>query len=159
MIVKFDLKRLIISLLIPLAAGGISAFITRGDMDLYETVERPPLSPPGIVFPIVWTVLYILMGVSLYLIWNNGDTYAEKSTAYILFGIQLFLNFIWSPVFFSARQYLPAFVILAVMWIAVLLMILEFGKIYRPAALLQIPYLVWLTIAGYLNMGVYLLNR
>ena len=158
MIVKFNLKRLIISLAVPLAVGGLSAFITRGDMDLYETVRRPLLSPPGIVFPVVWTVLYILMGVSIYLIWNSGDNYADKTAAYALFGFQLFLNFIWSPVFFSARQDLLAFIILVVMWFAVLLMTLIFYKIYKPAAILQIPYLIWLTIAGYLNMGVYLLN-
>ena len=159
MIVRFNLKRLIISLLIPLAAGGLSAFITRGDMDIYKTVNKPPFSPPGIVFPIVWTVLYILMGISLYLIWNNGDQYVNKTTAYTLFGFQLFLNFIWSPVFFSARQFLLALVILIVLWIIALAMIIAFYRIYKPAALLQIPYLIWLTVAGYLNIGIYLLNK
>ena len=159
MILKFNLKRLIISLIIPLAAGGLSAFITRGDMDIYKTVERPPFSPPGIVFPIVWTLLYILMGVSLYLVWNNGDIYADKTAAYTFFGFQLFLNFIWSPVFFSARQYLLAFVILLIMFVSVICMTVFFGRISRPAALLQIPYIVWLIIAGYLNIGVYVLNK
>ena len=159
MIFRFNLKRLVISLIIPLAVGGLSAFVTRGDMDVYKTVERPPLSPPSVVFPIVWTVLYILMGISLYLIWNSGDIYVDKKNAYIFFGIQLFLNFIWSPVFFTARQYLPAFLILVALWLCVLAMIINFAKISRPAALLQIPYLIWLTIAGYLNIGIYLLNR
>lgn len=159
MIFRFNLKRLVISLIIPLAVGGLSAFVTRGDMDIYKTVERPPLSPPSVVFPIVWTVLYILMGISLYLIWNSGDIYVDKKNAYIFFGIQLFLNFIWSPVFFTARQYLPAFLILVALWLCVLAMIINFAKISRPAALLQIPYLIWLTIAGYLNIGIYLLNR
>ncbi|MBR5923279.1 MAG: tryptophan-rich sensory protein [Clostridia bacterium] len=159
MIFRFDLKRLVISLIIPLAVGGLSAFVTRGDMDVYKTVERPPLSPPSVVFPIVWTVLYILMGISLYLIWNSGDIYVDKKNAYIFFGIQLFLNFIWSPVFFTARQYLPAFLILVALWLCVLAMIINFAKISRPAALWQIPYLIWLTIAGYLNIGIYLLNR
>lgn len=159
MIFRFNLKRLVISLIIPLAVGGLSAFVTRGDMDIYKTVERPPLSPPSVVFPIVWTILYILMGISLYLIWNSGDIYVDKKNAYIFFGIQLFLNFIWSPVFFTARQYLPAFLILVALWLCVLAMIINFAKISRPAALLQIPYLIWLTIAGYLNIGIYLLNR
>ncbi len=159
MIVKFNLKRLIISLIIPLAVGGLSAFITRGDMEIYKTVERPPFSPPSIVFPIVWSILYILMGISLYLIWNSDDHYTDKTFAYTLFGFQLFLNFIWSPVFFSANQYLLAFIILIVLWITVLLMIISFYKISKPAALLQIPYLIWVTIAGYLNIGIYLLNR
>lgn len=159
MIVKFNLKKLIISLIIPLAVGGLSAFITKGDMDLYKTVTRPPFSPPAIVFPIVWSVLYILMGISLYLVWNTENKYVDKTMAYTLFGFQLFLNFIWSPVFFSARQYLLAFIILVILWIAVLLMIISFSKIFKPAGLLQIPYLIWLTVAGYLNMGVYLLNR
>ena len=159
MILKFNLKRLVISLIIPLAVGGLAAFITRGNMDIYKTLDRPPLSPPGAVFPIVWTILYVLMGISLYLIWNSGDIYADKTTAFTLFGVQLFLNFIWSPVFFSARQFLLAFIILLALFASVVAMILKLNKISRPAALLQIPYIIWLAIAGYLNIGIYLLNR
>lgn len=159
MIFKFDLKKLIISLLIPLAVGGLSALISGGGMDFYKTVEKPPLSPPGIVFPIVWSILYILMGISLYLVITKKDMYQSKTSAYVFFALQLFLNFIWSPVFFSAKEYLAAFVILVLMWLAIIGMIVSFFRISKFAGLLQIPYLLWVTFAGYLNLGVYLLNK
>ncbi len=158
MIFSFNLGKFIISLLIPLTAGGISTLITGGDMQRYSDFIKPPLSPPAIVFPIVWTILYILMGISLYLVWNKQDSYQDKNTAFFWFALQLFFNFIWSPIFFSAQQYLLAFIILVLMWISTLAMIISFYRISKPAALLQIPYLIWLTFAGYLNLGVYLLN-
>ncbi len=159
MIFKFDLKKLILSLFIPLAVGGLSALISGGGMDFYKTIERPPLSPPGIVFPIVWTLLYILMGISLYLVITKKDMYLNKTGAYIFFALQLFLNFIWSPVFFSANEYLAAFVILVFLWLSIIGMIVSFFRISKLAGLLQIPYLLWVTFAGYLNLAIYLLNR
>ena len=116
MVFKFDLKKLIFSILIPLAVGGLSALISGGGMGFYKTVEKPPLSPPGIVFPIVWSILYILMGISLYLVMTKKDMYLNKTSAYAFFALQLFLNFIWSPVFFSAKEYLAAFIILVLLW-------------------------------------------
>ena len=158
MIIRFDLKKFVLSLLPPLLAGGLSALITRGDMDLYKNINRPPLSPPGIVFPIVWTVLYILMGVSFYMILVKRDIYANKKTAFVWYFASLFLNFIWSPVFFSARQYLLAFVILVFLYVTVAVTAFLFYKIDKPAGLLQIPYIIWLTFAAYLNLGVFILN-
>ena len=158
MIFKFNLKRCLRSIAIPLVVGGLSALITSGDMDLYTRIVRPPLSPPSILFPIAWTILYILMGVSLYLVWNSSDSYNDKTAAFGLFAVQLFLNFIWSPIFFSAQQYLIAFVILVLLWIAVLLMIISFYRISKLAGILQIPYLIWLTFAGYLNFAIMILN-
>ena len=159
MVFRFNLKRLLISLAIPLITAGASALITGGNMDIYNEINRPPLSPPSVLFPIVWSVLYILMGISLYLVWNNNDTTADKSRAYLFFALQLFLNFLWSPIFFAARQFLAAFVIIVLLWLAIVGMIVSFYKISKPAALLQIPYLLWVTFAAYLNLGVYLLNR
>ncbi len=158
MILKVNLKKLIICLLIPLAVGGLSTLITSGDMKTYGDVIKPPLSPPAIVFPIVWTILYILMGISLYLVVNSDKEYEKKFTAIVIFAIQLLLNFIWSPVFFSARKYLIAFIILLVLLCAVILMTVKFYKIYKWAGLLQIPYIIWLLIASYLNLFVYILN-
>ena len=158
MILKFNLKRFLISIAIPLAVGGFSALITKGDMDLYSRIVRPPLSPPSILFPIVWSILYILMGISLYLVWNNSNSYSDKTSAFVLFAVQLFLNFIWSPIFFSAQQYLIAFIILVLLWITVLLMIISFYRISKVAGLIQIPYLIWLTFAGYLNFAIMILN-
>ena len=159
MIIKINFKKLVVSLLIPLAVGGLSALITGGDMDIYGKIKQPPLAPPSIVFPIAWSILYTLMGISLYLVWTKDRTYANKKCAYVIFGIQLALNFIWSPIFFSARQYLLAFVVLICLWIFAIIMTVLFYKISKPAGLLQIPYILWLTFAGYLNLGIYLLNK
>lgn len=159
MVFKFDLKKLIFSILIPLAVGGLSALISGGGMGFYKTIQKPPLSPPGIVFPIVWTILYILMGVSLYLVITKKDMYQSKTSAYVFFTLQLFLNFIWSPVFFSANEYLAAFIILILLWLSIIGMIITFFRISKLAGLLQIPYLLWVTFAGYLNFAIYLLNR
>lgn len=158
MIVRFNLKKFLISLAIPLAVGGLSAFITRGDRNLYDEVRRPIFSPPAAVFPIVWTILYIFMGISLYLVWNHLDEYSKKGTAYVFFAIQLFLNFIWSPVFFSARQFMAAFIIIIFLMVAVIAMLISFYKVDKRAGLLQIPYIIWLIMAGYLNFGIYILN-
>jgi tryptophan-rich sensory protein len=158
MILRLNLKKLIISLLVPLGVGGLSALITGGNMDIYSKINRPPLSPPGIVFPIVWSILYTLMGISLYLVWNKNDNSSQSNIAYFWFAVQLFLNFIWSPIFFGAQQYLVAFIVLILLIASVVAMIVSFYKISKPAALLQIPYLIWLIFAGYLNLAIYILN-
>ena len=159
MIIKFNLKKFLISIAIPLLVGGFSALITMGDMDIYKQINTPPLSPPSWLFPVVWTVLYFLMGVSLYIVWNKQDIYVDKKKAYLLFCLQLFLNCIWSPVFFTARSFLLAFVILVLLIIAVAFMIAAFYNIDKRAGLLQIPYLIWLLFAAYLNMAIYILNK
>lgn len=158
MILRLNLKKLIISLLVPLGVGGLSALITGGNMDIYSKINRPPLSPPGIVFPIIWSILYTLMGISLYLVWNKNDNSSQSNIAYFWFAVQLFLNFIWSPIFFGAQQYLVAFIVLILLIASVVAMIVSFYKISKPAALLQIPYLIWLIFAGYLNPAIYILN-
>lgn len=158
MIFKFNLKKFLISVAIPIIVGVLSAFITSGDMVLYSQINRPPLSPPAWLFPVVWTILYTLMGISLYLVWNSDASYIEKRNAYIFFGVQLFLNFIWSPIFFGSERFLLAFIVLVFMWIFTIGMIVSFYKISRPAGILQIPYILWLTFAGYLNFAIYLLN-
>ena len=158
MVFKFNLKRFLISIAIPLLVGGLSAIITRGDMDLYSQIKNPPLSPPGWLFPVAWSILYTLMGISLYLVWNSNARYIAKRNAYIFFGVQLFLNFIWSPIFFVGRQFLLAFIVLILMWSFTFGMIVSFYRISKLAGLLQIPYILWLTFAGYLNFAIYLLN-
>lgn len=158
MVFKFNLKRFLISISIPLLIGGLSALITSGNMDIFSSIVRPPLSPPSWVFPVVWSILYFLMGVSLYLVWNSDASENERRRAFLLFIIQLFLNFIWSPIFFNKQWFLFAFVVLVFLWVVTLLMIISFYKISKPAGLLQIPYLLWLTFAGYLNFAIYLLN-
>lgn len=152
---KINWKQLIIAIAIPLAVGGISAFLTKDSMDLFDTVNKPPLSPPGWLFPVAWTILYVLMGIASYLVYTAEYT---GNGALFVYGIQLALNFLWSPVFFNLEAYLLAFVILVVLWVMILITIVKFHQVSRPAAYLLIPYIVWVTFAGYLNLGIYLLN-
>ncbi|MBR5473069.1 MAG: tryptophan-rich sensory protein [Clostridia bacterium] len=156
MVLKLDFKKLIISLAIPLLVGGFSALITSDNMDIYSKIVKPPLSPPALLFPIVWTALYTLMGISFYLVLSSSD--GRKNTAINLFFVQLFLNFIWSPIFFNNRWFLVSLIVLVFLWIVTFLMIIVFYKTLRLAGLLQIPYIIWLTFAMYLNFAIYLLN-
>ena len=156
---KKEIKTYIVAIIIPLLVGGLSALLTMGSMDIYSSIIRPPLSPPAIVFPIVWTVLYILMGIGSAMIYNSDATEDEKKNALTVYAIQLIINFFWSIIFFNLRAYLFSFILLVVLWILVLVMILKFAKINKTAAILQIPYLLWLTFAGYLSLMIYILNR
>ena len=150
-----NLYDMIISILIPVAVGSISALISRIP-GRYAGIQQPPFSPPAIVFPIVWTALYILMGISAYMISRSED--ARKSRALSVYALQLFFNFFWSILFFRFSWYLPAFFWLAAMIILILIMIFRFFQIKPLAAYLQIPYLFWCLFAAYLNFGVYWLN-
>lgn len=145
----------IIAILIPLAVGSISALIS-GNMSAYSALNQPPLSPPGFVFPIVWTILYILMGISSYIIYSSNRY--EKSKALLLYGIQLFFNFCWSIIFFRFNLYLFAFIWLIVLICIIVLMIKEFYMVSSLAAKLQIPYLLWCLFAAYLNFWIFIMN-
>ena len=125
--------------------------------DFGRTVLQPPLSPPGWVFPVVWTVLYAFMGIGAARIFQSPPS-GNRSKGLNLFIVQLVVNFFWSPVFFNLRAFGFAFVWLLLLWVLVLWMILVFRKVDRTAAKLQIPYLFWLTFAAYLNLGVWYLN-
>ncbi len=152
-----NLKSLAISLLISLGGGGIVSFFTRDSMDIYNNINQPALAPPGTLFPIVWAILYILMGISAYMIYESRSKL--KSKALVVYGTQLLLNFIWPFVFFEGTMFLVSFIILMVLWLMVLWMISIFYRIKPIAACLQIPYVLWLTFAAYLNLSIYFLNR
>ena len=152
-----SIKKLIIALAIPLAVGGLGTLLT-GGMDSYQSLNQPPLSPPGFIFPVVWTVLYLLMGYASYRVWVSGSPRPAKKKALIFYGIQLFLNFLWPLIFFGLQWYWAAFVLLVLLWIAIYLTMYQFGQIDDTAENLLIPYLLWVTFAGYLNLGVALLN-
>lgn len=153
------IKPYVISVLISIATGGLSAFFTRNNMDIYNEVSTPPLSPPSILFPIVWSILYILMGVSAAMIYNTKDTSDSKARALFVYAVSLFVNFCWSIFFFNMRLFLFSFLWLIILWILILKTILDYSKLNRVAAYLQIPYLLWVTFAGYLNFGIWFLNR
>jgi tryptophan-rich sensory protein len=154
---KIDWKKLLICLAIPLAVGGLGALLG-GGMDSYQTLNQPPLSPPGWLFPIVWTILYLLMGWASYRVLVSDAPREERKKALTFYGIQLFLNFLWPVVFFGLQWYWAAFVLLLALWVMIYLTMHLFGLIDDTAENLLIPYLLWVTFAGYLNLGIALMN-
>lgn len=146
-------KKLIIALALPLAVGGLATALS-GGMGDYQDLVQPPLSPPGWVFPVVWTVLYLLMGYSSYRIYISGKPEAEIKSALRLYLAQLGLNFLWPIVFFGLAWYLPAFFLLLALWVVLFLTVRAFTKLDERAGDLLIPYLLWVTFAGYLNLGI-----
>lgn len=152
-------KALIICLLIPLAVGGLAAALTMGSMEQFAALAQPPLSPPGWVFPVVWTILYLLMGWASFLIWKSGAPQAAKKRALGPYGVQLAANFVWPLLFFRAGLYGFALIWLVILLVLVAETMLAFGRIDRRAAWLLAPYILWLLFATYLNAGVWMLNR
>ena len=155
---KINWKLLILCIAIPLAVGGLSAFLTGGGMEVFESVNQPPLSPPAWLFPVVWTILYTLMGISSYLILTSGAEQAEIQNALSIYAYQLTVNFLWPTFFFNFRWFFFSFLWLLLLIFLAAAMIREFYKISKPAALINIPYLVWLIFAGYLNFAIWWLN-
>lgn len=170
---KTNWKVLIISILIPLAVGTVAGLLTMGGMEQFQILEKPPLAPPAWLFPVVWTILYTLMGISSYLIYitecpggnaNAKDTNSvcdteQKKKALNLYGYQLVVNFLWPVFFFNFGWYGFSYLWLLLLCVLVAIIIWEFNKISRTAALLNLPYLLWLSIAAYLNLGIWILNR
>lgn len=156
---KQNKKLLLICIAIPLIVGGTAAFLTQNSMEVFTNVNKPPLSPPAWLFPVVWTILYILMGISSYLILTSGEEENEIRGAMHLYGYQLAVNFLWPTFFFNLGWYGFSFLWLVLLWGLVFLMIWKFKDISKLAAYLNIPYLVWLTFAGYLNFSIWFLNR
>ncbi len=152
------LKPLLINLFIPLTVGGLSALLTMGSMKTFESINKPPLSPPGWLFPVVWTILFALMGISAYLVYVTSYSKKQKNNAFTVYAVQLIFNFFWSIIFFNMQAYLFAFIWLVILWALILLNIILFYRISKPAGLLLIPYLLWVTFAGYLNFAIYLMN-
>ena len=150
-------KEEIISLLIPLVGGFLSGLISMGGIKEFNSLTRPFLTPPGFVFPIIWTILYALMGISSYLIYNENNYYSNCCLK--IYIINLFVNFLWSPIFFGLKLRLFALIWLIILLLIVVYMIICFYKVNKKAAYLQIPYLIWILFATYLNLMYYLLNR
>lgn len=153
------LKTYVISILIALGVGGLSAFLIRKNVYIYSLLRKPPLAPPSIVFPIVWTPLYILMGIGSARIYLQRGAYLDDVfDALLNYVLQLIFNFLWPIIFFNMHTFLFSFIWLVVLWTSILKMIFKFSKLDTTAAYLQIPYLLWVTYAGYLNFMIYLLN-
>lgn len=150
-------KITIVSILIAMAVGGLAALITHNSMEIFESLNKPPLSPPGAIFPIVWSILFLLMGISAARIYRAPKSEA-RTRALTVYFVQLVLNFGCTILFFGAGLYYAAFIWLIVLAIMILVMILSFYPIDRLAALLQIPYFLWVAFAGYLNFMIARLN-
>ncbi len=155
---KIHWKRLLLCLGIPLAVGGLSALISGGGMQDFAALKQPPLSPPGWLFPVAWTILYLLMGLASYLVLEADASPRRQREAIAAYGLQLAVNFFWSIIFFNFKAYLFAFLWLLLLWGLILLTLVRFARIFPTAGWLLLPYLLWVTFAGYLNFGVYLLN-
>lgn len=140
------------------AVGAFSGWLTRHDTALYvQSILKPPLSPPAVVFPIVWAILFALMGISAARIYLAPPSPA-RNRGLLIFLVQLGFNFLWSIIFFHFQAFGLAFLWLLALWALILWMILTFRKVDRPAAWLQIPYLLWVSFAAYLSFGVWRLN-
>lgn len=147
-----------ISLAIALLVGGLSALLTNMGMENYKAAQKPALTPPDIVFPVVWTVLFILMAISAARVYL-APVSRERSRGLLIYALQLVFNFLWSILFFNLQAYGFAFFWLLALWVLILLMIIAFAQTDRLAGLLQIPYLLWVSFAGYLNFMVWMLNK
>ena len=157
---KINIKRLILAIALPLIVGGISAFLTRNGTSSFKTIEKPPFAPPSWLFPIAWTILYILMGIASYLVYSNNEIIKvkERDNFLLLYLVQLVFNFFWSIIFFNLKQYVFAFIWLVILWILIFLLITNARKINKLSFYLLIPYLIWVSFAGYLNLGIAILN-
>ena len=153
------LKPYVISVLIALAVGGFASLLTMKNMDLYQRINTPPLSPPSILFPIVWTILYILMGVSAAMVGKSESTPSfAKEKAIANYAVSLAVNFSWSIIFFNFEAFAVSFIVLLALLYFVIMTIILYKKLSPTAAYLQIPYALWVAFAGYLNFGIVLLN-
>ena len=152
---KIQWKKLIVCIALPLAVGALSSLVS-GGADAFETLEKPALSPPGWLFPVVWSILYVLMGIASYLVITSEK---DVKAAIFFYALQLVFNFLWPVFFFGLELYLFSFVWLAVLWLLILFTAILFYRASPAAGYLIIPYLVWVTFAGYLNLSIYLLNR
>lgn len=155
---KFKPRALLLCLLIPLAIGAAAGFLTQGSMETYLQLDLPPLSPPGWVFPVVWTVLYVMMGVGSYLVLTSSAPRKQIAPALRLYAVQLAVNFFWSILFFSLGRYCLAFLWLILLWVLILLTLKRWRAVSPAAAALLLPYLLWVTFAGYLNLSICLRN-
>lgn len=153
---NIDFKKLFFYIITTILIGTVPSIFTFKSMGIYNELNRPPLSPPSILFPIVWTILYILMGISIYIIVKKNPK--DVSEAKLIYYVALVTNALWTPIFFGFKEYFLAFLWIIMLIVFVSAMIIKFYKIDKTSASLQIPYLIWLLFAAYLNFGIVVLN-
>lgn len=156
---QINWKHLLISIFLCQIIGALgSAFTSPAIPTWYATLVKPSFLPPSWAFPVVWTLLYLLMGIALYLVWEKGLEKADVKKAMGVFGIQLFLNFMWSVLFFGLRSPLYGLVDIVVLWIMILVNIWMFYRVSKRAGLLLVPYFLWVSLAALLNYSIWVLN-
>jgi len=154
-----NITKLIISILICQLAGVIGSVFTAPSITTwYATLEKPSFNPPGWVFAPAWTTLFLLMGIALYIIWNRGLENEKVKLAVIIFAVQLILNILWSILFFGLKFPFLAFLEIILLWLVILVNIVKFYNISKPAGLLLMPYIVWVSFAVILNFFIFRLN-
>lgn len=151
-------KKYIIGIAIPLVVGGLSALLTQGAMQEFNSLNQPPFSPPSWLFPVVWTILFVLMGIASAIVYTADAPEEQRKNALIPYAVQLVMNFLWSIVFFNLGAYLFAFVWLLALLAVIIVTAVRFYAISKPAAWMLIPYILWVCFAGYLNFAIYVLN-
>lgn len=156
---KFNFLDLLINIAIPLGGGLLVGYINKGSMDIYNNLEKPIFAPPSIVFPIVWPILYILMGIAAYRIRMLGKEGQNVASGLFTYYIQLLLNFLWPFIFFSFRLYGISFIELVILLIFIIITFIHFIIKDKVSGFLLIPYLLWTTYAGALNFFIWLLNE
>jgi translocator protein len=154
-----EIPKLILSILIVFVAGSIGTLATTSELTTwYAALTKPSWTPPNWAFGPIWSTLYVLMGIALFLVWKEGLDRKDVKFAILIFAVQLFLNILWSLVFFGMHSIFGGLILILILWIAIFANIIAFYVISKPAGLLLIPYLIWVSIASYLNYTVYLLN-
>lgn len=153
---RIDWKKLIIITVITFIVGTFFSFFTMNSMDTFKDLSKP-INVPGVLFPIVWSILYLLMSISCYLIVQSNDK--DKKEGIILYAIQLVINSLWTLIFFGLGAYLLSFIWIIILLIVVIIMLAKFYNINKIAMYINIPYVLWLLFAAYLNLGIYLLNK
>ncbi|NLK37664.1 MAG: tryptophan-rich sensory protein [Epulopiscium sp.] len=155
---KIKWKTLLVCIAIPLLVGGLAGFISKNSMSSFALLNQPWLSPPGWLFPVVWTILYILMGIASFLILTSNAPQESIDSAIKLYGLQLLFNFFWTIWFFNLHLYFFSFIWLIALWLLIIATTLSFSRISKLATYLMVPYLLWVTFAAYLNLSIALLN-
>lgn len=157
MVISVKAKKLVKNLAIPLVVGGVTGFLTKNDVaEFMATAQKPVFMPPGWLFPVVWTILYALMGIAAYIV--DTSPKADNTKAFVFYYAQLFFNFIWSFIFFSSGNFLLAFLWILILLALIIITTVKFYKIEPKAAYLMIPYIIWVAFATVLNFSIYILN-
>lgn len=154
---KINIKKLLFFIAIPIGVGILASIICKDDFNLFQSLNKPPLSPPAWLFPVAWSILYVLMGISSYFVYSKQHSVATSCMK--IYFIQLFANFIWTILFFKFKQYLFSFLWIILLLFTITKMTICFYSVDKKSGILQIPYIAWVCFASYLNIAIYYLNK